>query len=249
MNPIEMEIKRIAVDSTKDVLLKVTSGVYNELINKLRKLEHTVETLHRTTTEIKAEMVDVTSKSREATQDTDLEQNGASLNIHLETSTTKHSSSYRESPKSLADQMERSRKRNSERMEENNNLIKGMFSKNTKKKRKIYLAWEERMAHLLKLNGLTWKGENVIEISRAAVEEMFPAENSGRSLFQFQRIYGKKGDQSRFDISYDKIKVRMKHRCLKKESILSLYSDRDDGFTTDDFINMSEDSLENLFKD
>mgnify|MGYP001355089564 CR=1 FL=1 len=44
------------------------------------------------------------SKSREATQDTDLEQNGASLNIHLETSTTKHSSSYRESPKSLANQ-------------------------------------------------------------------------------------------------------------------------------------------------
>ena len=78
---------------------------------------------------------------------------------------------------------------------------------------------------------------------------MFPAENNGRSLFQFQRIYGKKGDQSRFDISYDKIKVRMEHRCLKKESILSLYSDRDDGFTTDDFINMSEDSLENLFKD
>ena len=248
MNPIEMEIKRIAVDSTKDVLLKVTSGVYNELINKLRKLERTVETLHRETTEIKAEMVDVTSKSREATQDTDLEQNGASLNIHLETSTTKHSSSYRESPKSLVDQMERSRKRNSERMEENS-LIKGMFSKNTKKKRKIYLAWEERMAHLLKLNCLTWKGENVIEISRAAVEEMFPAENNGRSLFQFQRIYGKKGDQSRFDISYDKIKVRMKHRCLKKESILSLYSDRDDGITTDEFINMSEDSLENLFKD
>ena len=248
MNPIEMEIKRIAVDSTKDVLLKVTSGVYSELITKLRKLERTVETLHHTTTEIKAEMVDVTSKSREATQDTDLEQNGASLNIHLETSTTKHSSSYRESPKSLVDQMERSRKRNSERMEENS-LIKGMFSKNTKKKRKIYLAWEERMAHLLKLNCLTWKGENVIEISRAAVEEMFPAENNGRSLFQFQRIYGKKGDQSRFDISYDKIKVRMKHRCLKKESILSLYSDRDDGITTDDFINMSEDSLENLFKD
>ena len=248
MNPIEMEIKRIAVDSTKDVLLKVTSGVYNELINKLRKLERTVETLHHTTTEIKAEMVDVTSKSREATQDTDLEQNGASLNIHLETSTTKHSSSYRESPKSLVDQMERSRKRNSERMEENS-LIKGMFSKNTKKKRKIYLAWEERMAHLLKLNCLTWKGENVIEISRAAVEEMFPAENNNRSLFQFQRIYGKKGDQSRFDISYDKIKVRMKHRCLKKESILSLYSDRDDGITTDEFINMSEDSLENLFKD
>ena len=100
-------------------------------------------------------------------------------------------SSYRESPKSLADQMERSRKRNSERMEENNSLIKGMFSNNKKKKRKIYLAWEERMAHLLKLNGLTWKGENVIEISRAAVEEMFPAENNGRSLFQFQRIYGK----------------------------------------------------------
>ena len=248
MNPIEMEIKRIAVDSTKDVLLKVTSGVYSELITKLRKLERTVETLHHTTTEIKAEMVDVTSKSREATQDTDLEQNGASLNIHLETSTTKHSSSYRESPKSLVDQMERSRKRNSERMEENS-LIKGMFSKNTKKKRKIYLAWEERMAHLLKLNCLTWKGENVIEISRAAVEEMFPAENNGRSLFQFQRIYGKKGDQSRFDISYDKIKVRMKHRCLKKESILSLYSDRDDGITTDDFINISEDSLENLFKD
>ena len=248
MNPIEMEIKRIAVDSTKDVLLKVTSGVYSELITKLRKLERTVETLHHTTTEIKAEMVDVTSKSREATQDTDLEQNGASLNIHLETSTTKHSSSYRESPKSLVDQMERSRKRNSERMEENS-LIKGMFSKNTKKKRKIYLAWEERMAHLLKLNCLTWKGENVIEISRAAVEEMFPAENNNRSLFQFQRIYGKKGDQSRFDISYDKIKVRMKHRCLKKESILSLYSDRDDGITTDDFINMSEDSLENLFKD
>ena len=248
MNPIEMEIKRIAVDSTKDVLLKVTSGVYSELITKLRKLERTVETLHHTTTEIKAEMVDVTSKSREATQDTDLEQNGASLNIHMETSTTKHSSSYRESPKSLVDQMERSRKRNSERMEENS-LIKGMFSKNTKKKRKIYLAWEERMAHLLKLNCLTWKGENVIEISRAAVEEMFPAENNGRSLFQFQRIYGKKGDQSRFDISYDKIKVRMKHRCLKKESILSLYSDRDDGITTDDFINMSEDSLENLFKD
>ena len=248
MNPIEMEIKRIAVDSTKGVLLKVTSGVYSELITKLRKLERTVETLHHTTTEIKAEMVDVTSKSREATQDTDLEQNGASLNIHLETSTTKHSSSYRESPKSLVDQMERSRKRNSERMEENS-LIKGMFSKNTKKKRKIYLAWEERMAHLLKLNCLTWKGENVIEISRAAVEEMFPAENNGRSLFQFQRIYGKKGDQSRFDISYDKIKVRMKHRCLKKESILSLYSDRDDGITTDEFINMSEDSLENLFKD
>ena len=248
MNPIEMEIKRIAVDSTKDVLLKVTSGVYSELITKLRKLERTVETLHHTTTEIKAEMVDVTSKSREATQDTDLEQNGASLNIHLETSTTKHSSSYRESPKSLVDQMERSRKRNSERMEENS-LIKGMFSKNTKKKRKIYLAWEERMAHLLKLNCLTWKGENVIEISRAAVEEMFPAENNGRSLFQFQRIYGKKGDQSRFDISYDKIKVRMKHRCLKKESILSLYSDRDDGITTDEFINISEDSLENLFKD
>jgi len=78
MNPIETEIKRIAVDSTKDVLLKVTSGVYNELINKLRKLERTVETLHRETTEIKAEMVDVTSKSREATQGTDLEQNGAS---------------------------------------------------------------------------------------------------------------------------------------------------------------------------
>ena len=53
------------------------------------------------------------------------------------------------------------------------------------------------MAHLLKLKCLTWIGENIIEISRAAVEEMFPAENNGRSLFQFQRIYGKKGDQSR----------------------------------------------------
>jgi hypothetical protein len=81
-----------------------------------------------------------------------------------------------------------------------------MVSNNKKKKRKFYLAWEERMAHLLKLNCLTWKGENVIEISRAAVEEMFPAENNNRSLFQFQRIYGGKGDQSRFDISYDKIK-------------------------------------------
>ena len=96
-----------------------------------------------------------------------------------------------------------------------------------KKKKKIYLAWEERMTHLLKLKCLTWKGENVIEISRAAVEEMFPAENNGRSLFQFQRIYGKKGDQSRFDITYDKIKVRMKHRCLKKESILRLYNNNE----------------------
>ena len=50
-------------------------------------------------------------------------------------------------------------------MEENNRLIKGMVSNNKKKKRKIYLAWEERMAHLLKLHCLTWKGENVIEIS------------------------------------------------------------------------------------
>ena len=225
MNPIEIEIKRIAVDSTKDVLLKVTSGVYSELITKLRKLERTVETLHHTTTEIKAEMVDVTSKSREATQDTDLEQNGASLNIHLETSTTKHSSSYRESPKRLADQMERSRKRNSERMEENNRLIKGMLSNNKKKKRKIYLAWEERMAHLLKLKCLIWD-ENVIEINKAAIQDMFPGEK-GKSLFQFRRIYGKKGDQSRFDISYDKTKdiVRMKHRRLKKETILRLYSD------------------------
>ena len=85
-------------------------------------------------------MVDVTSKLREATQDTDLEQNGPSLNIHLETLTTKHSSSYRESQKSLVGQLERSRKRNSERMEENS-LIKGMFSNNKKKKRKI---WRKR---------------------------------------------------------------------------------------------------------
>ena len=36
---------------------------------------------------------------------------------------------------------------------------------------------------------------------------------------------------------------------MGKKEIKVVYSNRDDGITTDDFINMSEDSLENLFKD
>ena len=137
MNSINTEIKRIAIESTKDVVFKVTSGVYNDLMMKFNRLENTVETLQCRNDELKAAVVDINSKLRPATQDMNLEQNGASLNIQLKTKRQQQPDLHRELSKSLFNQLEGlSRKRNSELVEENNSLIEDMFSNKNKKRRK-----------------------------------------------------------------------------------------------------------------
>lgn len=96
-----------------------------------------------------------------------------------------------------------------------------------RKKGKRYFNWEERMATLLDLDSFEWDGD-IITISRRDVESLFPI---GKSLFQFTRCYGKKGDKSRFDVKVKKStnQVRLHHRCLNKESILSLYGKHEFG--------------------
>ena len=212
MGILEEEIKKITKQLSQDIVLKVSKQLYNNLNSKIELLTNKIVELNKNNTDLKDKILELNKNNTEL--------NAELVDLNTELINVKKKYIYNEK-----DDLEKDgdsisiRKRTFEQVE-NSVSIK-------KKKRKIYLAWEERMANLLKLKCLTWKGENVIEISRAAVEEMFPAENNGRSLFQFQRIYGKKGDQSRFDISYDKIKVRMKHRCLKKESILRLYNNNE----------------------
>ena len=96
---------------------------------------------------------------------------------------------------------------------------------------KKYFSWEKRMKTLLNLSSLMWKGGDQhgcgkLEISRRDAESMFPHAQPGKSIFQFQRCYGKKGDNSRFEISSNKTTVAMKHRCLTKENILCLYGEK-----------------------
>ncbi len=90
------------------------------------------------------------------------------------------------------------------------------------KKAKRYYSWEDRMTILLQLESLEWDGDT-ITISRDDAESLFPV---GKSMFQFTRCYGKKGDNGRFNVEYDKQEVRLRHRCLQKESILCLYGNK-----------------------
>ena len=89
------------------------------------------------------------------------------------------------------------------------------------KKKARYSSWDDRMRDLFALGDkLIWIGET-IQITRAEVESMFP--NAHKSMFQFQRCYGKKGDNMRFDIEYTKDVVQLTHRTFTKVQLEKLY--------------------------
>ena len=221
MASIEQEIKKIAIEGTKDVILKVTSGIYNDLMLKLNRLENAIESLreHR---DLEAEVRKVLDKCK-----------GDNAVFDMISSSSER---------------KRKKRRISSLVEEDKNIKESTLSNKLNKRRKVYYSWNERMAHLLQLKCLRWIEDNVIEISKDAIAEMFPSENSGKSIFQFHRIYGKKGDQTRFDITYKNQTVRLTHRCLNKESILKMYGPGDVSSETEDYISMSAESLENLFE-
>ena len=145
MASIDKEIKRIAIECTKDVILKVTSGVYNYLMLKFNRLENAVETLQRENRDLKAEVRKVHNKWKCALQ------NRASGRKRKKQLTSSSSSCNQ------LDQLEESTQiQNPDLVEEDNNIMEGAFSNKNEKRRKIYYSWSERMAHLLQLRCLRW---------------------------------------------------------------------------------------------
>jgi len=91
--------------------------------------------------------------------------------------------------------------------------------RSTKKAR--YSSWDDRMRDLFALGDkLIWIGDT-IQIPRTEVGKMFP---HGKSMFQFQRCYGKKGDNLRFDVAYTKDMVQLTHRTFTKVQLENLYN-------------------------
>ena len=199
MTLIVEEIKRIARECTTDVILKVTSAMYDEIVLKLRRLENTVETLQHENRDLKAE---------------------------------------------VAKLRKRHNKRKHDKVEESTQTQNSVEESTKKKRKTVYYSWNERMDHLLQLESLRWTKDNVIEIDKDAVVELFPSENKGKSIFQFKRIYGKDGDKTRFDITCKAKKIKMTHRCLKKDAILKIYGSNDSDI--EDFPMLSGKELENL---
>ena len=113
---------------------------------------------------------------------------------------------------------------------------------NTPSKRaRRYVPWSERMQTLLSLESLEWEGDK-ITIRKEDVIKLFPADSLGKSLFHFQRVFGKKGDPLRFNVTHNNSVVKLTHRRLTKEEILKLYETDLDS----DFFPISQHSLENL---
>ncbi|MAD24040.1 MAG: hypothetical protein CMO44_07700 [Verrucomicrobiales bacterium] len=93
------------------------------------------------------------------------------------------------------------------------------IAKRTKKKAR-YSKWDDRMRDLFALGDkLIWIGDTM-QIPRTEVENMFP---HGKSMFQFQRCYGKKADNLRFNVEYTKDMVQLTHRTFTKVQLESLY--------------------------
>ena len=91
------------------------------------------------------------------------------------------------------------------------------------KKKARYSNWDDRMRDLFALGDkLIWIGDTM-QIPRTEVENMFP---HGKSMFQFQRCYGKKGDNLRFDVAYTKDMVQLTHRTFTKVQLENLYNNR-----------------------
>ena len=91
------------------------------------------------------------------------------------------------------------------------------------KKKARYSNWDDRMRDLFALGDkLVWIGDTM-QITRTEVGKMFPNSQPGKSMFQFQRIYGKKGDNLRFDVEYTKDMVHLTHRTFTKVQLESLY--------------------------
>ena len=89
-------------------------------------------------------------------------------------------------------------------------------------KKARYSRWEDRMRDLFALEKMIWIGDT-IQITRGEVDKMFSSAQPGKSMFQFQRCYGKKGEIMRFDIAYTKDFVQLKHRSLNREQLEKLY--------------------------
>ena len=107
-----------------------------------------------------------------------------------------------------------------------NTLIEGVDPESPivrAKKKARYSNWRDRVRDLFALGDkLIWIGETM-QITRTEVENMFPHAQPGKSMFQFQRIYGKKGDNLRFDIEYTKVMVHLTHRTFTKVQLENLY--------------------------
>ena len=111
-----------------------------------------------------------------------------------------------------------------------NTLMEGVDTTTTEspiakrsKKKARYSNWGDRVRDLFALGDkLIWIGETM-QITRTEVENMFPHVQPGKSMFQFQRIYGKKGDNLRFDIEYTKVMVHLTHRTFTKVQLENLY--------------------------
>ena len=103
-------------------------------------------------------------------------------------------------------------------------LVEGLdpgspIAKRAKKKAR-YSKWDDRMRDLFALGDkLIWIGDTM-QIPRTEVENMFP---HGKSMFQFQRCYGKKADNLRFNVEYTKDMVQLTHRTFTKVQLESLY--------------------------
>ena len=111
------------------------------------------------------------------------------------------------------------------------------------KRARRYVPWPERMKTLLSLESLEWEGDK-ITIRKEDVIKLFPGDSLGKALFHFQRVFGKKGDPLRFDVTHNKSVVKLTHRRLTKEEILKLYETELDS----DFFSISQHSLDNLFE-
>ena len=109
------------------------------------------------------------------------------------------------------------------------------------KRARRYVPWPERMKTLLSLESLEWEGDK-ITIRKEDVIKLFPGDSLGKALFHFQRVFGKKGDPLRFNVTHNNSVVKLTHRRLTKEEILKLYETDLDS----DFFPISQHSLENL---
>ena len=156
MASIDKEIKRIAIECTTDVVLKVTSGVYNYLMLKFNRLENAVETLQCENRDLKAEVRKVHNKCKCDNEDATSDKQNTLQNRASGRKRKKQLTSSSSSCNQL-DQLEESTQiQNPDLVEEDNNIMEGAFSNKNEKRRKFYNSWSERMAHLLQLRCLRW---------------------------------------------------------------------------------------------
>ena len=153
MTSIDKEIKRSATECTKDVVLKVTSGVYNDLMLKFNRLENAVETLQRENRDLKAEVRKVHNKCKCNNEDATSDKQNTLQN---RASGRKRKKQLTSSSRSCNQLEESTQIQNPDLVEEDNNKLEGAFSNKNEKRRKFYNSWSERMAHLLQLRCLRW---------------------------------------------------------------------------------------------